>query len=75
MGLVVLVQRLELQLHAGQAASASALADAASLWRLRSRHAVHRPRGWRSQPPAHVPWRWGDTKATNNLCMLLAEIM
>jgi hypothetical protein len=56
-GVAVLVQRLELQLHAGQAASAAALANAAALWRLRGRYAAHRPRGWRSEPRARVPWR------------------
>ena len=57
LGVATLVRRLELQLGAGQAASMADLADAAALWRLRNRHAAHRPRGWRSDPAARIPWR------------------
>ena len=66
LGVSVLVRRLELQLQRGQGASMADLADAAALWRLRNRHAVHRPRGWRSDSSKRVPWRCLCT--THPLC-------
>ena len=57
-GVVVLVHRLEMHLQQAQLRSMAGFADKALIWSLRSKYAVHRPAGWRSQPGSRVSWRY-----------------
>lgn len=56
-GVTVIVQRLEMQLEQDQLRSMAAFADRALIWSLRSKYAIYRPDGWRSDPHSAVSWR------------------
>ncbi len=56
--MTVVVQRVEVQLQQDQLHSMVAFADRATIWSLRSKYAVYRPAGWRSDPHSSVSWRY-----------------